>query len=145
MYISDAINLSTSILVILRVQMPYSVLMIFVCLQLFSQASAALRKFMLRAMTPELSAHLVQLASNTADSARATGRSNKGQSRSMTAVDRLLYDYFVAYTNHSVSFQAQVKAYKQAVSTLDLRAPHTWYPFARALKRKIIYHGGKLS
>lgn len=32
--------------------------------------------------------------------------------------------------------------YQQAVSTLDLRAPHSWYPYARAIKRRIIYHGG---
>jgi len=35
-----------------------------------------------------------------------------------------------------------MEAYAAAVATLDLRSPHTWYPFARALQRKIIYHGG---
>lgn len=36
----------------------------------------------------------------------------------------------------------EMEAYAAAVATLDLRSPHTWYPFARALQRKIIYHGG---
>jgi hypothetical protein len=36
-----------------------------------------------------------------------------------------------------------IAAYAAAVSTLDLRSPHTWYLYARAIKRKIIYHGGE--
>lgn len=28
------------------------------------------------------------------------------------------------------------------VTAIDMRAPHTWYPTARALKRKIVYHAG---
>lgn len=38
----------------------------------------------------------------------------------------------------------EIAAYAAAVATLDLRSPHTWYPYARAIKRKIIYHGGEL-
>jgi ATP-dependent RNA helicase SUPV3L1/SUV3 len=39
----------------------------------------------------------------------------------------------------------EIEAYDAAVATLDLRSPHTWYPYARAIKRKIIYHGGEHS
>ncbi len=28
------------------------------------------------------------------------------------------------------------------VQMMDLRQPHTWYPFARALQRRVIYHAG---
>jgi len=28
------------------------------------------------------------------------------------------------------------------VTAIDMRAPHTWYPTARALKRRIVYHAG---
>jgi hypothetical protein len=37
----------------------------------------------------------------------------------------------------------EIATYAAAVATLDLRTPHTWYPYARAIKRKIIYHGGE--
>ena len=30
-----------------------------------------------------------------------------------------------------------------AVGTLDLRAPHSWYPYARAITRRIVYHAGE--
>ena len=30
----------------------------------------------------------------------------------------------------------------QAIKMLDLRKPHLWYPMARALKRRLIYHMG---
>jgi hypothetical protein len=36
----------------------------------------------------------------------------------------------------------EIAAYGAAVAALDLRSPHSWYPYARALKRKIVYHGG---
>lgn len=31
---------------------------------------------------------------------------------------------------------------RELVKTMDLRKPHKWYPMARALKRRIIYHAG---
>lgn len=34
------------------------------------------------------------------------------------------------------------QAHKILSATSDLRIPHEWYPYARMLKRKIIYHGG---
>jgi len=35
-----------------------------------------------------------------------------------------------------------ISAYSTLCSTSDLRIPQEWYPFARLMKRKIIYHGG---
>ena len=35
-----------------------------------------------------------------------------------------------------------IAAYKTLLETTDLRIPHEWYPYARLMKRKIIYHGG---
>lgn len=32
--------------------------------------------------------------------------------------------------------------YSEAIRTLDLRKPHLWYPMARSLKRKLVYHMG---
>ncbi|KAJ0043710.1 hypothetical protein Pint_19234 [Pistacia integerrima] len=36
----------------------------------------------------------------------------------------------------------EVKRFKEMVDSADLTKPHTWFPFARAMKRKIIYHVG---
>ncbi|KAI7846490.1 hypothetical protein COHA_000025 [Chlorella ohadii] len=35
-----------------------------------------------------------------------------------------------------------IKAYREKVQTVDLRNPHQWFPVARALQRRIIYHAG---
>lgn len=59
------------------------------------------------------------------------------------AVEDLLFGYFASYVESN--FSAEVSSYKDQVSTMDLRSPHTWYPFARALKRKIIYHAGAVN
>jgi hypothetical protein len=31
----------------------------------------------------------------------------------------------------------------QLVRVCDMRLPHDWYPYARLMRRKIIYHGGR--
>ncbi len=46
----------------------------------------------------------------------------------------------MAFCRHA--YGEQLLAYERAVATLDLRSPHSWYPYARAIHRKIIYHGG---
>jgi hypothetical protein len=33
-------------------------------------------------------------------------------------------------------------AAKMLASSADLRMPHEWYPYARLMRRKIVYHGG---
>lgn len=35
-----------------------------------------------------------------------------------------------------------IVGYRTLCETSDLRIPHEWYPYARLMKRKIIYHGG---
>jgi ATP-dependent RNA helicase SUPV3L1/SUV3 len=35
-----------------------------------------------------------------------------------------------------------IESHKTLVTSLDLRHPHTWFPMARCLQRKIIYHAG---
>jgi hypothetical protein len=44
--------------------------------------------------------------------------------------------------NAEVSNKDTMDAYKSLISLSDLRNPSEWYPYARLLKRKIIYHGG---
>jgi ATP-dependent RNA helicase SUPV3L1/SUV3 len=33
-------------------------------------------------------------------------------------------------------------AYKTFFNSSDLRVPHEWYPLARIMRRKVIFHGG---
>lgn len=35
-----------------------------------------------------------------------------------------------------------VESNKMLINTSDMRLPHEWYPYARLMKRKIIFHGG---
>uniref|UniRef100_A0A7C9DWL1 ATP-dependent RNA helicase SUV3L, mitochondrial n=2 Tax=Opuntia streptacantha TaxID=393608 RepID=A0A7C9DWL1_OPUST len=39
-------------------------------------------------------------------------------------------------------FPDEIKKFRSMVESADLTKPHTWFPFARAMKRKIIYHCG---
>ncbi|ONK75442.1 uncharacterized protein A4U43_C03F16880 [Asparagus officinalis] len=40
------------------------------------------------------------------------------------------------------AFADELKQFKKLMETADLTKPHTWFPFARAMKRRIIYHCG---
>jgi ATP-dependent RNA helicase SUPV3L1/SUV3 len=37
---------------------------------------------------------------------------------------------------------ASSTSHRSLVKTADLTNPHLWYPMARAIKRRIIYHAG---
>lgn len=39
-------------------------------------------------------------------------------------------------------YAEDIQLYKSVVSASDLRVPHEWYPRARIMKRRFIYHGG---
>lgn len=39
-------------------------------------------------------------------------------------------------------YQDEMKRFRSMIESADLTKPHTWFPFARAMKRKIIYHCG---
>lgn len=39
-------------------------------------------------------------------------------------------------------FPDEIRRFKNMFASADLTKPHTWFPFARAMKRKIIYHCG---
>ncbi|KAI8473274.1 MAG: P-loop containing nucleoside triphosphate hydrolase protein [Monoraphidium minutum] len=97
-------------------------LSVFIHKDLYPRAAAAFRKFMLRVAHPAVA------------DALAAHDSYNG------AVEDLLFAYFTAFARHA--YGAQLAAYAQAVATLDLRAPHSWYPYARSIHRRIIYHAG---
>ena len=38
---------------------------------------------------------------------------------------------------------SSIRSYKALCMTTDLTEPHDWYPYARLMRRKVFYHGGK--
>ncbi|KAK7365078.1 hypothetical protein VNO80_13866 [Phaseolus coccineus] len=53
---------------------------------------------------------------------------------------RFLFPIFVEFCLEN--FPDEIKRFRGMVESADLTKPHTWFPFARAMKRKIIYHCG---
>ncbi|KAJ7532359.1 hypothetical protein O6H91_13G000500 [Diphasiastrum complanatum] len=39
-------------------------------------------------------------------------------------------------------FSSEIARYRELVNSADLTKPHMWFPFTRAMKRKIVYHCG---
>lgn len=56
------------------------------------------------------------------------------------AAVKFLFPIFVEYCLEN--FPDEIKRFRSMIQTADLTKPHTWFPFARAMKRKIIYHCG---
>ncbi|CAB4305422.1 unnamed protein product [Prunus armeniaca] len=53
---------------------------------------------------------------------------------------RLMLPVFVEYCLEE--FPDEIKRFRGMIESADLTKPHTWFPFARAMKRKIVYHCG---
>lgn len=53
---------------------------------------------------------------------------------------KFLFPVFVEFCIEE--FPDEIKRFKSIVDTADLTKPATWFPFARAMKRKIVYHCG---
>nr|GLL26166.1 DExH-box ATP-dependent RNA helicase DExH18, mitochondrial [Ipomoea trifida] len=54
--------------------------------------------------------------------------------------EEFLFPMFVEFCFEE--FPDEIKRFRSMVESADLTKPHTWFPFARAMKRKIIYHCG---
>lgn len=52
----------------------------------------------------------------------------------------VVFEEYIQYMKEN--FGNEANRFLRAQSTLDMRAPHTWYPLARGRKRKIIIHRG---
>ncbi|KAJ6806100.1 ATP-dependent RNA helicase SUV3L, mitochondrial [Iris pallida] len=52
----------------------------------------------------------------------------------------LLLPAFLDFCLHR--FPAELRGFKKLMDSADLTKPHTWFPFARAMKRKVVYHCG---
>ncbi|KAK7839633.1 dexh-box atp-dependent rna helicase dexh18 [Quercus suber] len=53
---------------------------------------------------------------------------------------KFLFPIFMEYCLEE--FPDEIKRFQGMIESADLTKPHTWFPFARAMKRKIIYHCG---
>ena len=53
---------------------------------------------------------------------------------------KFLFPIFVEYCLEE--FPDEIKRFRGMIESADLTKPHTWFPFARAMKRKIVYHCG---
>ncbi|EMS64885.1 ATP-dependent RNA helicase SUPV3L1, mitochondrial [Triticum urartu] len=48
-----------------------------------------------------------------------------------------------AFAEYCLNYHAdQLRQNKSVMAAADLTAPHTWYPFARAMRRRVVYHCG---
>ncbi|MQL96735.1 hypothetical protein Taro_029416 [Colocasia esculenta] len=87
----------------------------------FPTAAAQFRNFVFKRVGDDLFSHLLSIGPSP-------------------AADRLLFPAFVDFCLEN--FPEEIKKYRKLVESADLTAPHTWFPFARAMKRRIVYHCG---
>ncbi|XP_028806433.1 DExH-box ATP-dependent RNA helicase DExH18, mitochondrial [Neltuma alba] len=96
-------------------------LAIYIGLSFFPTAVHKFRDFFARACPSDLANYIISLGPSD-------------------AAVKFLFPIFVEYCLEN--FPDEIKKFRTMYETADLRKPHTWFPFARAMKRKIIYHCG---
>jgi len=96
-------------------------LALYVNSALFPRAAGRFRKFLFRAVTSELLDELLALGPGP-------------------AADRTLFEAFAPFVVKE--FAPEVAAYRALVRSADLSVPHEWYPLARGLRRRLVYHAG---
>lgn len=96
-------------------------LALYVNSQLYSVAAAEFRKRLLKGMNMPLIDALLAATDEE-------------------AVAELLFPYFAEFVLHT--YPEDIASYRTLVQTVDLTKPHLWYPMARSLRRRIIYHAG---
>ncbi|XP_021673167.2 DExH-box ATP-dependent RNA helicase DExH18, mitochondrial [Hevea brasiliensis] len=96
-------------------------LAIYIGMSFFPTAAHKFRNFFFRKCSAQLAMYLVSL-----------GPCN--------AAVRFLFPIFVEYCIEE--FPDEIKRFRSMIESADLTKPYTWFPFARAMKRRIIYHCG---
>jgi ATP-dependent RNA helicase SUPV3L1/SUV3 len=56
--------------------------------------------------------------------------------------DCKLFLYDIMIKDAEVELRDIIREHQLLLNTTDMRLPHEWYPYARLMKRKIIFHGG---
>ncbi|KAJ4752832.1 ATP-dependent RNA helicase [Rhynchospora pubera] len=88
----------------------------------FPSAVSKFRLFFLSHCSPATATHLLQMSQSQSES--------------------FLFPIFSEFCLHHDELRSDLRAYRTLMDSADLTKPHSWYPFARAMKRKIIYHCG---
>ncbi|CAN6484602.1 unnamed protein product [Victoria cruziana] len=96
-------------------------LAVYISRSFFPTAAKKFRAFFLSRCADDIAKHLVSL-----------GPSDESH--------RFLFPIFVDFCIDE--FSDEIKRFQTLVQSADLTKPHTWFPFARAMRRKIIYHCG---
>ncbi|KAJ8749888.1 hypothetical protein K2173_013803 [Erythroxylum novogranatense] len=96
-------------------------LAIYIGMSFFPTAVSKFREFFFKRCSAELAIHIVTLG--PCDEAV-----------------KFMFPIFVEYCIEE--FPHEIKRFRSMTESADLTKPHTWFPFARAMKRKIIYHCG---
>ncbi|KAJ0907652.1 putative RNA helicase [Helianthus annuus] len=96
-------------------------LAIYIGASFFPTAAHNFRNFFFKKCDDEIVEHLLSLGAGSES-------------------ERFLFPIFVEYCLEE--FPDEIKKFRSMISSADLTKPETWFPFARAIKRKIIYHCG---
>lgn len=96
-------------------------LAIYIGLSFFPTAVHKFRSFFMKRCTKGISEYLILIGPSVES-------------------ERFLFPIFVEFCLEE--FTDEMKRFQGIVQSADLTKPHTWFPFARAMKRKIIYHCG---
>ncbi|KAL5722745.1 RNA helicase [Ranunculus cassubicifolius] len=96
-------------------------LAIYIALSFFPTAVNRFQSFFMRSCSRDVAKYVVSL-----------GPSKKSE--------RFLFPIFVEFCLEH--FQSEMKRFQGILQSADLTKPEMWFPFARAMKRKIIYHCG---
>ncbi|XP_072972444.1 ATP-dependent RNA helicase SUV3L, mitochondrial [Typha angustifolia] len=87
----------------------------------FPSAVRRFRLFFLSRCSPSAAAHLLSFTDEA-------------------AIHQFLFPVFVEYCLAHLA--DELRKFQSLMSSADLTQPHTWFPFARAMRRRIIYHCG---
>ncbi|KAH7683964.1 RNA helicase protein [Dioscorea alata] len=98
-------------------------LAIYVPASFFPSAARKFRYFLLSRVPGDLLHHLLSFPPDDPDSAA-----------------KFLFPIFADFCLDR--FADELRQFRSLMDSADLTRPHTWFPFARAMKRKIIYHCG---
>ncbi|KAG8662333.1 DExH-box ATP-dependent RNA helicase DExH18, mitochondrial [Manihot esculenta] len=96
-------------------------LAIYIGMSFFPTAARKFRNFFFKKCSSQLSMYLVSLGP-------------------CDVAVRFLFPIFVEYCIEE--YPDEIKRFRSMIESADLTKPHTWFPFARAMKRRIIYHCG---
>lgn len=112
---------------------------LFVSRTLFATVVAQVRKRLVSRPSTLFAGDLSRFAAFVRQAAAAFERREDAAGR-RAFFEQALFPLLAAVTKHG--FQEQADGLRMMRKCADLRAPHTWYPLARSLRRRIIYHAG---